>query len=611
MKLGDMGAAEQQLQSSHEAAPANVKLAGTLAAVKLAEGDVAGAEKVLRQSAEQSPKSADAAIALARLYLLTGNYDQAEREYQRVLTLQPSSEVAMLGLARIQLVRGQKTDAQDTFKRVAGLPDTKNKSIYAEFLLGTGQVAQAIDEFEKLRKQLPDDRAIRSSLVNAYLSADKRQNAVAILAEAIGKNPRDVDALLQRARIAVAAGDYNAAEADISQVLHFRPDAAEAHWILAGVHAGRGQALSQRRDLTEAVRINPRLLAARVELARLLASSKQPKAALEVLDETPKDQKTALPVIIGRNWALMALENTTELRGGIDNGLKVARVRDLLLQDAILRLYEKDYIGARVSAEEIVQRIPDDLAALNVLAGTYVAQKQPAQALAAIERTVARNPGSAKMQYFLGQWLAAAGKASDARKAFTAAKAADPQHFSADLAIARLDLAGGDTAAARKALLAFVEGHPKEASAVQMLGELEESAGNRAAAIVYYRAALELVPENVACLNNLAYLLADFAHQPDAALDYAKRAKALAGDNPTVDDTLGWALYQKGLYREAVEHLERAASGNRSAVINFHLAMVYTKLGNAAKASEALKLAAKLDPNLPELKAMDSQGLRP
>jgi uncharacterized protein HemY len=101
-------------------------------------------------------------------------------------------------------------------------------------------------------------------------------------------------------------------------------------------------------------------------------------------------------------------------------------------------------------------------------------------------------------------------------------------------------------------------------------------------------------------LNNLAFLLADQANQPDEALKLAQQAKELAPRDPSVDDTLGWVYYCKGLYPVAVKHLEAAVAKEPNARRKYHLAMVYLKSGDRKRGAEVLNQALKLDATLPE-----------
>jgi uncharacterized protein HemY len=107
----------------------------------------------------------------------------------------------------------------------------------------------------------------------------------------------------------------------------------------------------------------------------------------------------------------------------------------------------------------------------------------------------------------------------------------------------------------------------------------------------------------VFALNNLAYALAEYGNSPDEALKIASRAKELAPDNATIDDTIGWVYYKKGLYSNAVQYLESSVKRQPSAARHAHLAIAYAKRGNTTQAVSQIEAAMKLNPNAPELVA--------
>jgi len=118
-------------------------------------------------------------------------------------------------------------------------------------------------------------------------------------------------------------------------------------------------------------------------------------------------------------------------------------------------------------------------------------------------------------------------------------------------------------------------------------------------AVEAYRKAVDLDPKNVLAMNNLAYLLATRAGQVDEALRYAQRAKELAPDLPDIDDTLGWVLYNKGVYQPALGYLEGALKKHDHPAIRYHLAMAYFRVGDK-RGPQMLRTALNAAPNLPE-----------
>lgn len=96
-------------------------------------------------------------------------------------------------------------------------------------------------------------------------------------------------------------------------------------------------------------------------------------------------------------------------------------------------------------------------------------------------------------------------------------------------------------------------------------------------------------------LNNLAYLYAEGYGPIDEAVDMANRAKKLAPKNGKVADTLGWILYKKGNYDEALKNfIEATYSIPGDPTIRYHLGLTYLKKGITDKAEEQLKNAVHL-----------------
>ena len=87
-------------------------------------------------------------------------------------------------------------------------------------------------------------------------------------------------------------------------------------------------------------------------------ANRDARAALILVDEAPKDQMDAVPVVEKRNWAQLAVGRYAEARKGIDRVLATGKVPEGLLQDAALKLHQKDYAGARKSAKEALSKTP-------------------------------------------------------------------------------------------------------------------------------------------------------------------------------------------------------------------------------------------------------------
>ncbi len=459
-----------------------------------------------------------------------------------------------------------------------------------------------MQELVRLYKEDPADRTVRTWLINGYLSTSRTAEAEKLLAEALRKNPKDLDALLQRGEIALAARKFTQAETDLNHVVALQPASGEVHYVLAKLYLARKEDLRYREELTKALQLNPFLLAARLQLAQDLISGKEAKLALEILDHAPAPQKQLMPFLVARNWALWAMGDFAEMRKGIDLAMARGRSADLLMQDGLWKLNAGNPSGARASVEAALKINPADIRALAVLRQSYAAQKQSAAALETIQEYAAKQPKSAPVQELLGMVLMANGNRAKAREAFVRAKTADPQFRQADLSLVQVDAAEGKLNEAQTKLQGIVAADPGNTVAQMWLGMLEDARGDHVAAMEQFRKVVAADPNNIQALNNLAYLLSEYGKKPDDALKYAEKALELAPDNPEYADTIGWILFRKGLYSSAVTQLERCAAHQGSPIWQYHLAMAYAKNGELARGRAVLQAALKRNPNLPEAK---------
>ncbi len=84
----------------------------------------------------------------------------------------------------------------------------------------------------------------------------------------------------------------------------------------------------------------------------------------------------------------------------------------------------------------------------------------------------------------------------------------------------------------------------------------------------------------------------------DVALSLAETAHRGMPNSPNTADTLAWAYYNKGTYGSARDLLETAEkTAPEDASIEYHLGMIYSKLGDKADAITHLKKASALAPN--------------
>lgn len=603
LRLGKLDAAEKRLQEIVDKYPQALKAAIVMANLRLSQKDEKAAETIMKRAVEANSNSWEAWFSLSRFYMLLKRVPEAEAAIRKVIEIDPTNELSLQDLASLQMALGKPADAAETYKKLAAHPSKKYISAHAVFQFQQGKREEAVKELEQIFKSNSRNRTIRTQLVAGYLALNRKEDAEKVLNEAIKDNAKDVDALLQRGQIYLLANKLDQLEKDMTEVLKFKPDSGEAHYLMARLHRARLSPKNEERELYEALKLAPALLAARIDMAQHLITSGGGKAALDLLDAAPAEQRNLLPTIVQRNWALWALKDFAKMKEGIETGYQFGRVPDILLQESLLKLQDRKFGPARELLKEAAKARPDDLRIVQTLAESHLLENKAnvQAAVNEVQTLAAQYPKSARLQQLRGNWLVAAGKLDEGRQAFEAAKAADPTFKGATFALAQVDMSKGDLTTARKNLDELLSKDAKDASALLLIAMLDEKAGQTDKATESYRKVIDAEPTNAIALNNLAYRLVMDNSRADEALKFAQKAKEVAPASPAIDDTLGWIYYQKGLYSSAVKHLESATNGpNASPVRLFHLSMAYYKAGNLNKARETYNKAFKIGPLLPE-----------
>lgn len=572
----------------------------TLAMIQFESRKPAEAEKTLLEARNVAVGGQEASVALGQLYLMTNRRAQAQAEFQRALDRDPTNAVAMIELANLQSAAGDKEGAAKTYEKLSGLPDDAYRTAHAAFLLETGQKGAALTELEKLYQQFPKSREVRSRLVDAYFAADRQPDAERVLNDALKANFRDVDAREQRSRIYLQQSKPGLAKEDLEEVLRYRPNSVQAHYLMAHAYAGLGDRKSYQSELEEALRLNPKLLAARVELSRVLRRANGPVTALALMDQSPVEQKDLFPVILEKAWCLLLLEKLRESQQLADAALKTSRTPEALLLAGLIQVKNGKLAAARPLLEEALKGDGENVEILQTLVLSYAAEGRRDLATARLAKHAAANPRSAAVQFFYGGWLEDQGDLAGARSAYEATRQNDPAHRRAAIGVARIDMMQGKWPEAKQTIDRLLAAAPKDQDARLALAMWQEGNNQRDAAMATYRQILSVESKHLVALNNLAALLTENNDTLTEAIDLAQQAKQISPDHPAVNDTLGWAFFKKELYKSAVPALEHAVAAGGTGRVKYHLAMAYYKAGNKAAAR---KMIAEVDRNLPELKA--------
>ena len=212
------------------------------------EGQSGEAEKLFLRVVDVDPGFTPPQLALADQYLRENSPEKAQPYIDSAQKLDPGSTVIAQLRVR-QLVQQKQSEAARAAYAKLPEADPAQQVQKAKLALLVGEAADAIRLLGPLHAQSPSDSSIVAMFVQAYVASNQRDQAKALIEEALAQNPKDVWLLLLRQQLdAPAQGRLDvldpqllAATDDFTRELigyetelqHRKYDAAEAHLAAA------------------------------------------------------------------------------------------------------------------------------------------------------------------------------------------------------------------------------------------------------------------------------------------------------------------------------------------------------------------------------------------
>ncbi|MGE0667621.1 MAG: XrtA/PEP-CTERM system TPR-repeat protein PrsT [Sphingomonadales bacterium] len=309
-----------------------------------AKNDGAAARAAFQAALAASPDYLPATQNLARLDVQAKDYAAAEGRFKEVLARDPRNESAMIELARLALARKKKDEA--------------------------------VKWLEKAQADNPKSSAAGLRLIELHLEAGdivKALAAASALDRRIPGRPEAVEAL---GRTQMLAGDSVSAVATYTRLSEIARDNAGVHFALGRAQLQSGDALGARQSYQRALKLDPKLVPAVLELVNLEIRSERYQAAMELATALRKAQPEAPmgDLLVGH-----VLAKT----GKADQAVDAFRLAEKKINsaDAALRLYYG-----------------------------YAEMKRPADSFRVLESWLAGNPGDMQIRRVLASAYLSAGE---------------------------------------------------------------------------------------------------------------------------------------------------------------------------------------------------------
>ncbi len=600
-QLGSYYQAESYLNKALQQAPDLRFARGLLITNYLRAGQPTKALAILQPVLDKIDEDPDFLVLVGEVYLQAGDPRKAEEYLHRASKLDPNDLTKRTAVAVAHMAQGRVIEAASEFEQISRVDDgiTADQALIASHLR-RNDLDSALSAIDALQKKKPDDPETYSLQGRVLLAKKDAAGARRSFEKAVALNPTYFPAVASLASMDMAEGNSDRARKRFEEVLAADPKNMPALLSLAKLTAAKGGTAAESLTLIKkSISANPDGVAPRLALIDFYMANDEPKKA----DSAAQEALAAIP----DKPELLDAAGRAQVRAGEVNKALATYGKLASLQPSsplpYLRIADIHLSGK--NTEEAVKNLRK---ALEIRPNLFEAQRKLVQILLGDGKTmdaiaVAREVEGQRPKEAVGYILEGDIHASEKRWSDAAAAYRNGirQAPASELAIKlhKALLSAGNTAEAEKAATSWLKDHPKDVAFRLYSGDLATARKDYPAAAQYYRAAVDLQPENALALNNLAWVSGEM--KSPKALEYAERANRLAPNQPAFMDTLAMLLAEQGDSAGATALLLKALEiAPQAAAVRLNLARVLIRAGRKDEARVELETLAKLGNRFPE-----------
>tara|TARA_R110002074_G_scaffold183361_1_gene348474 strand:+ start:527 stop:3163 length:2637 start_codon:yes stop_codon:yes gene_type:complete len=566
IKDGNFEEAKTILRDTLKLDPENEQIALLLGAVSAGTGELEEGAQLLTENLDPETTPTPFIRAATMAQIDTGDREAALKTLDRAIKARPNDNelLAMHGILALSLP-GRENDGIASFsKAISNEPErVRLRLALAKHYLQKNQPEQALSQLRMAFTTNPADWATTSTYLNVLIQQGEKQEAGEIrdsLLNGYGDQPR---AILLASIADKELGNPDAAKKRLEKLVKENPELQAPKVALASLYAQLGQREMAVNMLVAAATLTPDAIRPLQQAGQVyiqdhtLAEARNWLASVAKTHPELKPNTDTLTALIAINQGNLA-DARAALSQWKDNDSVTARraYGQLLLAEAKAATDNKEWSQARAKAAEAIALEPENIGL--ALLPVRIAQKEGKMedafsVLDAVEKTHGEVPATILSRTRLLQQ----------QKGPTAAYEYLSERWQATSNIQLMPvLTRLAKAEAPGSLDGLTESWLNEASqnlaAHLARAEWLMTDNQETAAANHYEQVLARQPNNVAALNNLAWVLRK--EDPGHALELAQRASEVAPNNPAVLDTYGWILHLTGKHAEAKTAIEKATT---------------------------------------------------
>ena len=553
------------------------------------------------QQIEKFPNRNDVSfhLASASLFLRKGDAMAATISVRQALAVDPKSSAAHMAMGDLYLFQKDVKQAAEEYKKAADLGPIRSteRLKYAAFKSATSDVEETRRVATEMTKQAPDYLPGWVLLAELASKDKKYDEALSLLENVFGRDPEYVDGRRLQSEVLMEKGETKKAVQVLEQLDKTYAGVPLIKYQLARAYFKSNNVSQAKRVLEQAVSSNPGYLDAVLLLAETNIRTGHSESAIEplarVLRTNPEQRRAALLLATAYGVLDRPDEAVAVLQEQANRSPKDPQPYAAL---GLTYRRAKKYDEARQEFEKAAQLDPNNVALVAQLVELDLQQKRFDAARQRIRNHFQGKADSADAHFWEARVLAAEGKWDGVEAHLRRTLDLDRDFSGAYDLLVQSYIATNKLPQAIKELQDLLAKSPKNSSALMTLALVYDRMKDYPKERDAYEQALAINPTSVLALNNLAYLYAEHLNDLDKAYDFAHKARELQGDDATIADTLGWVLYKRGDYQQALSILQHSAEkAPESPEIQFHLGMTASMMGQTDVAKSAFRAAANSD----------------
>jgi len=636
---GDLVKARLEVKNALQIDPKFAEAYGLLGRIEMQAGDFRAAYGALEKAVELDPGMITAQVALGKLLLVSGQPDKAMEKAELALAKDPADPEALMLKGTVFLAQKDLGSASRIFE---GLLQKGVKT--PELYLALATAHARANDLPRAEKALldgiaanKDSAALHLGLARFYSNAKKPDQAASAMRRVIELEPNQPMHRFLLASLLWDGGRQAAAIELVADILAKDPASEEICETAARFYLSKNQLLEAAKVLEAGIAKAPQSFKLRLLLGEVHLNLNQPQKAVEALESALTLSKDpANPGIIQAKTILarvhMLMRRIDKAETYVNEVLKEnPRSIDAQLTRGDIFLVRGDGVNASAAFRTVVGERPQfipghlrlagahvlnqelDLAlsvlqnalrvepkskeVLQALSQVYALKKNPAAAEEQLRRIVDLYPSDAAARAELGDYLASVNKIAEAREAYRAIIAQDPQNPLGYLKLSRLYRTENKP---REALATLEEGYGRNQVSAELLTALIQAYlqdKRHDAAIRLCRKRIAENPQDVFALNLLGWVYTDVKNYQEAE-GVLKKAIEMQPLWPAPHTNLANLYLLQGRKAEAAATFEAAIAANpRNPAGYLSLALLYERDKDLPGAIKVYERALKENPS--------------